>query len=100
MFLRVVIIRAQGEVAFAENMAKAASILSASDGVMHLGTLQSVDNLGFDRSNTVVFALPAEILRVFKSMTKNKYIIRWGYVFCGGIITSNEDKICKCDRST
>ncbi len=67
---RAVIIKAEGEVAAAENMAKAAKILAGSDGALHLRTLQSVNDLSSDQSNTVIFALPLEILRAFESMSK------------------------------
>jgi len=67
---RAVIIKAEGEVAAAENMAKAAGILSGSTGALHLRTLQSINDLSSDQSNTVVFALPVEILRAFESFTK------------------------------
>ena len=71
---RAVIIKAEGEVESAENMAKAASILARSDGALHLRTLQSLNDLSSDQSNTVVFAMPLEILRAFegiKNVNKN-----------------------------
>ena len=64
---RAVIIKAEGEVAAAENMAKAAKMLSSSDGALHLRTLQSLNDLSSDQSNTVVFAVPLEILRAIES---------------------------------
>jgi len=74
---RSVIIKAEGEVAAAENMAKAATMLSEAPGALHLRTLQSLNDLSSDQSNTVVFALPIEVLRAvegasgfMKSMTK------------------------------
>lgn len=67
---RAVIIKAEGEVMAAQNMAKAASVLAESDGALHLRTLQSVNDLSSDQSNTVIFALPLEILRAFESMNK------------------------------
>ncbi len=67
---RAVIIKAEGEVVAAENMAKAAHILAGSTGALHLRTLQSVNDLSSDNSNTVVFALPLEILRAFEGMSK------------------------------
>jgi regulator of protease activity HflC (stomatin/prohibitin superfamily) len=67
---RAVIIKAEGEVIAAENMAKAAKTLAASDGALHLRTLQSVNDLSSDQSNTVIFALPLEILRAFEGMAK------------------------------
>lgn len=67
---RSVIIKAEGEVAAAENMAKAAKMLSESNGALHLRTLQSLNDLSSDQSNTVVFAVPIEVLRAVES-TKN-----------------------------
>jgi regulator of protease activity HflC (stomatin/prohibitin superfamily) len=67
---RAVIIKAEGEVVAAENMAKAAEILSSSDGALHLRTLQSINDLSSDQSNTVVFALPLEVLRALEGFKK------------------------------
>jgi regulator of protease activity HflC (stomatin/prohibitin superfamily) len=66
---RAVIIKAQGEVAAAGDMSKAAKILSDSAGALHLRTLQSLYDLSSDQSNTVVFAVPLEILRAFEKMS-------------------------------
>lgn len=63
---RSVIIKAEGEVAAAENMAKAANMLSAAPGALHLRTLQTLNDLSSDQSNTVVFAMPIEVLRAFE----------------------------------
>ncbi len=62
---RAVIIKAQGEVAAANNMAKAAKTLSASAGALHLRTLQSLNDISSDQSNTIVFTLPLEIMKSF-----------------------------------
>lgn len=67
---RAVIIKAEGEVMAAENMAKAAKILSGSDGALHLRTLQTLNDLSSDQSNTIVFATPLEVLRAFENFTK------------------------------
>ncbi|PJE60099.1 MAG: hypothetical protein COU85_00115 [Candidatus Portnoybacteria bacterium CG10_big_fil_rev_8_21_14_0_10_44_7] len=67
---RAVIIKAEGEVAAAQNMAKAASILSGSTGALHLRTLQSINDLSSDQSNTVIFAVPLEVLRAFETFNK------------------------------
>ena len=63
---RAVIIKAQGDVIAAENLAKAANMLSAAPGALHLRTLQTVNDLSSDQSNTVVFALPLEVLRAIE----------------------------------
>lgn len=65
---RSVIIKAEGEVAAAENMATAAKMLSEAPGALHLRTLQSLNDLSSDQSNTVVFATPIEVLRAVESM--------------------------------
>jgi len=67
---RAVIIKAEGEVIAASNMAKAAGILSERVGALHLRTLQSINDLSSDQSNTVVFAMPLEVLRAFEGLKK------------------------------
>jgi len=62
---RAVIINSEGELAAASNIAEAAKILSASDGALHLRTLQSINDMSSDQSNTVVFVTPVEILKAF-----------------------------------
>lgn len=62
---RAVIIKAEGEVIAAENLAKAATILSSADGALHLRTLNTLNDVSSDQSNTIVFATPIEILRAF-----------------------------------
>ena len=62
---RAVIINSEGELAAAENIARAAKILAASDGALHLRTLQSINDISSDQSNTVVFVTPVEILKAF-----------------------------------
>ena len=69
---RAVIIKAEGEVMAAQNMAKAADTLAGATGALHLRTLQSLNDLSSDQSNTVVFALPLEVLRAFEGFNKNK----------------------------
>jgi regulator of protease activity HflC (stomatin/prohibitin superfamily) len=69
---RAVIIKAEGEVIAADNMGKAADILAGSPGALHLRTLQSINDLSSDQSNTVVLAMPLEILRAFEGFNKNK----------------------------
>lgn len=69
---RAVIIKAEGEVMAANNMAKAALVLAKSPGALHLRTLQSLNDLSSDQSNTVIFAVPLEILRAFERAGKRK----------------------------
>lgn len=67
---RAVIIQSEGEVAAAANMAKAAGILSSAPGALHLRTLQTVNDVSSDQSNTIVFAVPLEVLRAFEHLKK------------------------------
>lgn len=69
---RAVIIKAQGEVIASNNLAKAAKTLSSSPGALHLRTLQTLNDLSSDKSNTVVFGLPLEILRAYEGIKKGK----------------------------
>ncbi len=68
---RSVVIKSQGEVAAAENLAKAAGILSAQQGALHLRTLSTLNDVSSDQSNTIIFAIPLEILRAFEKMTNH-----------------------------
>ncbi len=63
---RAVIINSEGELAAAGNMAKAAEILSAVPGALHLRTLQSINDISSDASNTIVFGVPLEVLKSFE----------------------------------
>jgi len=71
---RAVIIRADGEVAAAENMAKAAKTLTDSPGALHLRTLQSVNDLSSDQSNTTIWMLPIETLRALEKIVDSNKI--------------------------
>ena len=67
---RAVIINSQGEIAAAENLRQAAEILAASPGALHLRTLNSINDISSDQSNTVVFAVPLEVLKAFDAWSK------------------------------
>ena len=67
---QAVIIEAEGEVMAANNMSKAATMLAKAPGALHLRTLQSINDMSSDQSNTIVFAVPLEILKAFEGMGK------------------------------
>jgi regulator of protease activity HflC (stomatin/prohibitin superfamily) len=67
---RALIIKAEGEIVAAENMAKAARQLAKTPGGLHIRTLHSISDISSDKSNTIVYALPAEILRWVRKMGK------------------------------
>jgi regulator of protease activity HflC (stomatin/prohibitin superfamily) len=64
---RAIIIRAEGEKAAAKNISEAAEMLATTTGGLHLRTLQTLSELSADKSNTVVFVTPLEVLRAFES---------------------------------
>jgi len=65
---RATIIRADGELTASENLNKAMKGLSES-GAISLRTLQTVEATMANPSNTIVFALPVEIMEGFKKLT-------------------------------
>lgn len=67
---RAVIINSEGEVSAAQNLAHAAKILAESNGALHLRTLNSINDISSDQSNTVVFTLPLEIMSAITGFLK------------------------------
>lgn len=69
---RATIINSEGEVKAAENLAKAAKLMANAPGAIHLRTLNSINDISSDQSNTVVFAVPIEVLEAIKGLSKTK----------------------------
>ena len=67
-----VITKATGEVEASNNLAKAAKTLSSSPGALHLRTLATLNDVSSDQSNTIIFAVPLEILDAIKSVSNKK----------------------------
>ncbi len=63
---RAVIITSEGELAASSNLAQAAKILSETPGALHLRTLQSINDMSSDQSNTVVYMVPVEALKALE----------------------------------
>ena len=63
-----VITKAAGEVEASQNLAKAAEIMAMTPGAMHLRTLSTLNDLSSDQSNTIIFAVPVEVLEAFKGI--------------------------------
>ncbi len=59
---RATITKAEGDKDAAVNLALAAKTMAESPGAMQLRTLQTIDGLGPTASNTVVLAVPVEVL--------------------------------------
>lgn len=62
-----VITKAEGEVEASKNLAIAAQTMSSVPGALHLRTLSTINDVSSDQSNTIIFALPVEILRSFEN---------------------------------
>lgn len=67
---RATIINSEGEVIAAENLAKAADLMASKPGALHLRTLNSINDISSDQSNTVVFAVPLEVLRAVEGISE------------------------------
>jgi len=63
---RAVIIKAEGDRLASENIAEAAKMLATQPGALHLRTLQSINELSSDQSNTTVWMVPLEVLEAVK----------------------------------
>lgn len=61
-----VITKAAGEVEASKNLAKAAETMATTPGALHLRTLATINDVSSDQSNTIIFAIPLEVLRAFE----------------------------------
>ncbi|OGK10608.1 hypothetical protein A2767_07315 [Candidatus Roizmanbacteria bacterium RIFCSPHIGHO2_01_FULL_35_10] len=66
---RATIIRSEGELSASEKLNKAMTNLSHS-GAISLRTLQTIESTTANPANTVIFAVPIEIIEGFKKMTE------------------------------
>jgi regulator of protease activity HflC (stomatin/prohibitin superfamily) len=69
---RAIIVKSAGEVEAALKLSEAAKTMAETPGAMHLRTLATLNDLSSDESNTIVFAMPVEILRYFESKNQNQ----------------------------
>ena len=67
-----VITKAQGDVEASNNLAKAAATMSKVPGALHLRTLSTINDLSSDQSNTIIFALPIEVLSALEGIGNKK----------------------------
>ena len=65
-----VITKAKGEVEASENLKIAAQKLAENPVAVHLRTLETINDLSSDQSNTIVFALPIDVLKAFDTYNK------------------------------
>jgi len=67
---RATITKAEGDKLAAVNLAEAAATMLASPGAMQLRTLQTIDGLGPQPSNTVVLAVPSDVFTMAAHVTE------------------------------
>ena len=60
-----VITKSIGEKESANNLSEAAEIMAKTPGALHLRTLATLNDLSSDQSNTIIFAIPIEVLSAF-----------------------------------
>ncbi|MCC6271838.1 MAG: SPFH domain-containing protein, partial [Deltaproteobacteria bacterium] len=65
---RATITKAEGDKEAALNLAAAATTMATSPGAMQLRTLQTIDGLGPTASNTVVIAVPLDLMELAQSL--------------------------------
>ena len=67
---RANITKSEGDREAASNLAQAASTMATSPGALQLRTLQTLDTLGGSSSNTVVLAIPVDVMTALQSVPK------------------------------
>jgi regulator of protease activity HflC (stomatin/prohibitin superfamily) len=67
---RAVIIKAEGDKIAAENLSAAAEILGRTPGALHLRTLQTINDLSSDQSNTTIWMVPLNVLEAMEGFVK------------------------------
>ena len=70
---RAKIVHAEGEAQAAEKLAEAARIISSQPSAMQLRYLQTLINISTEKTNTIVFPLPLDMIKPFMgSLTEGK----------------------------
>jgi len=65
---RAVIIKAEGDKIAAVNLSLAAKKLNEQPGALHLRTLQTINDLSSDQSNTTIWMMPVEVMKGFENI--------------------------------
>ena len=65
---KAAIIRAEGEVIAAKSITEAADMMNKSPGALHMRTLQSINDISSDQSNTTIWMVPIEALRAIETV--------------------------------
>jgi regulator of protease activity HflC (stomatin/prohibitin superfamily) len=69
---RAKVIHAEGELQASDKLMQAAQILSQQTGAMQLRYLQTLTNIATDKSNTIIFPIPMELVMALTDALKNR----------------------------
>ena len=67
---QAILTKAAGEVEAANSLAQAANTMGSTPGALHLRTLSTLNDLSSDQSNTIIFAVPIEVLKAVEGLSK------------------------------
>ena len=67
---QAILTKAAGEVDAANSLAQAANTMGSTPGALHLRTLSTLNDLSSDQSNTIIFAVPIEVLKAVEGLNK------------------------------
>ncbi len=67
-----VITKSKGEIEAAENLREAAALMGSVPGALHLRTLSTLNDISSDQSNTIIFAVPIEVLNAIDGLSKKE----------------------------
>ena len=65
---QAILTKAAGEVEAANSLAQAANTMGNTPGALHLRTLSTLNDLSSDQSNTIIFAIPIEVLKAVEGL--------------------------------
>jgi regulator of protease activity HflC (stomatin/prohibitin superfamily) len=68
---RAKVISAEGEMQRAEKLKQASNILAGSPSALQLAYLQTLTEIAGDKTNTIIFPLPIELIKPFVDIPKN-----------------------------
>ena len=69
---RAKVVHAEGEYQAAEKLAKAAELMSGQPAALQLRYLQAMTSIATERTNTILFPLPMDMMRAFTENAKDK----------------------------
>ena len=68
---QAILTKASGEVEAANSLATAANVMGTTPGALHLRTLSTLNDLSSDQSNTIIFAVPIEVLKAVEGLSNS-----------------------------